>query len=326
MKRRTFFQRASLAAAGLTLGSPRDLVGRSFSLPLPGDATPTLVSTWDFGAKANEEAWKALEKGGSSLDAVERGIRLIEADPSNPSVGYGGFPDRDGHVTLDACIMNASGGAGCVAFLEGIMHPISVARKVMELTPHVMLAGAGALQFALQNGFEKMDLLTPESRAAWQEWKKKEHYKPVINIENHDTIGQLCLDASGAIAGGCSTSGLAYKMHGRVGDSPIIGAALYIDNSIGGAVTTGLGEMVMRSLSSFLAVELLRIGASPQEACQEAISRIVEKNLEARDNQVGILALDKKGNVGAFSIHPGFTYAVKSDPREETLESPSYYH
>jgi isoaspartyl peptidase/L-asparaginase-like protein (Ntn-hydrolase superfamily) len=268
-----------------------------------------VVSTWNFGMKANKEAWKVIENEGLALDAVESGIRSIESDPSNQSVGIGGFPDRDGHVTLDACIMDHEGKAGSVAFLEDIMNPISVARKVMENTPHVMLAGKGAQHFALANGFERVDLLTEASKQAWKNWQAENEYKPVINIENHDTIGLLCLDTHGNLGGGCSTSGLAFKMHGRVGDSPIIGAALYVDNEVGAAVTTGLGELVMRSLSAFLVVELMRNGASAREACKEAISRIVKKNPDYAESQVGIIALSKSGETSAFAIHPGFNFA-----------------
>jgi isoaspartyl peptidase/L-asparaginase-like protein (Ntn-hydrolase superfamily) len=282
-----------------------------------------VISTWNFGLKANQEAWKVIENNGKVLDAVESGIRVIESDPKNHSVGLGGYPDRDGHVTLDACIMDPEGKAGSVSFLEGIQNPISVARKIMEETPHVMLSGKGALNFAMEKGFQQTELLTEESKRAWEEWMKKENYHPVINIENHDTIGLLCLDNQGEMAGGCSTSGLAYKLHGRVGDSPIIGAALFVDNEIGAAVTTGLGEMVMRSLSSFLVVELMRNGASPQDACIEAIHRISNKNPEYTNSQVGILALSKSGEIGAYAIQPGFNYAYSTRGNHKLLDSDS---
>jgi isoaspartyl peptidase/L-asparaginase-like protein (Ntn-hydrolase superfamily) len=324
MNRRVFFKRSTLVTAGFLADQLKGAERKSFPFKTEGSGGAIIISTWNFGKIANEEAWTVTRDNGSSLDAVERGIRIIERDPANHSVGYGGFPDRDGHVTLDACIMDSYGRAGSVAFLEGIMHPISVARLVMEKTPHVMLAGNGALQFALENGFQETNLLTEESKKAWEIWKEKENYQPVINIEEHDTIGLLCMDMKGNIAGGCSTSGLAYKMHGRVGDSPIIGAALYVDNDIGAAVTTGLGEMVMRSVSSFLAVELMRNGASPQAACEEAVLRIVEKNPEHRNNQVGILTLSKSGETGGFSVQPGFNYALTTNDRHEIIRSPSY--
>jgi len=272
---------------------------------------PIVLSTWNFGLAANVDAWKVLSKGGRALDAVEAGAKVPEADPTETSVGYGGLPDRDGHVTLDACIMDENGNCGSVAFLQDIMHPISVARAVMEKTPHVMLVGEGARQFALANGFEKINLLTPESEKAWKEWQKKSEYKPVINIENHDTIGIIALDSAGNLSGACTTSGMAYKMHGRVGDSPIIGAGLYVDNEIGAATSTGLGEEVIRIVGCHLVVELMRQGHSPEEACRLAVERIVKKNpAKAKEIQVGFLALNKKGEYGAYCLQKGFTYAV----------------
>src|SRR5205085_821270 len=173
------------------------------------------------------------------------GVRVPEADPKITTVGYGGAPDREGRVTLDACIMDEFANCGSVACLEHIVHAISVARKVMEKTPHVMLVGDGALQFALANGFKKENLLTPESEQKWKEWLKKAEYKPTANIENHDTIGMIALDSSSNFSGACTTSGMAYKMHGRVGDSPIIGARLFVDNEIGAATSTGVGKEVI---------------------------------------------------------------------------------
>jgi N4-(beta-N-acetylglucosaminyl)-L-asparaginase len=323
MDRRKFLVRSSLASAGLIL-----VPKLKATVPLPGEGlaeiAPMVISTWDFGLKANEVAWSHIIKGRSALDAVEQGIRLIEADPDNLSVGIGGLPDREGIVTLDASIMDENGRAGSVTFLRDIVHPVSVARLVMEKTPHVMLSGEGALLFALENGFEKQNLLTDKAKAAWEEWKIKSNYKPVINIENHDTVGLLALDNNGNLSGGCSTSGLAYKMHGRVGDSPIIGAGLYVDNEVGAAVATGLGELVMRSLSTFLAVELMRNGATPQEACEEAIKRIAKKNPDFNNYQIGIIAVNKKSQYGAFSLQSGFRYAIHDDIYNEIRNSECY--
>jgi len=280
---------------------------------------PIVLSTWNFGLAANEAAWKILSANGRALDAVEAGARVPEGDPKETSVGLGGLPDRDGRVTLDACIMDEHGGCGSVAFLEHIVHPISVARLVMEKTPHVMLVGEGALQFALANGFKKEKLLTKESEQAWKEWTKKSEYKPVANIENHDTIGIIALDAKGNLSGACTTSGMAYKMHGRVGDSPIIGAGLYVDNEIGAATSTGVGEEVIRIVGCHLVVELMRQGHSPQEACQLAVERILKKNpAKAKEVQVGFLALNKQGEYGAYCLQKGFTYA-KYDPTGNKL-------
>lgn len=290
-------------------------------------SSPVVVSTWNFGIGANVEAWKILSSGGRSLDAVEAGARVPEGDPKETSVGLGGLPDRDGRVTLDACIMDEFANCGAVACLEHIVHPISVARKVMEKTPHVFLVGDGALQFALANGFKKEKLLTPESEKAWKQWLKTAQYKPVANIENHDTIGIVALDGKENLSGACTTSGMAYKMRGRVGDSPIIGAALYVDNEIGAATSTGVGEEVIRIVGSHLVVELMRQGNSPQEACEKAVARIVKNQpAKSKEIQVGFLALSKNGEHGAFALQKGFTYAVKSNEVDNKLfEAKSYY-
>lgn len=289
---------------------------------------PLVLSTWDFGLRANEAAWKILVAGGNALNAVEEGVRLVENDPTERSVGYGGRPDRDGRVTLDACIMDHNYNIGAVAFLEHIKNPISVARKVMENTPHVMLVGEGALSFALSQGFEKENLLTPESEKEWKEWLQKSEYLPPVNIENHDTIGMIAMDANGNLSGACTTSGLAFKMNGRVGDSPIIGAGLFVDNEVGAATATGHGEEVIRTVGCHLVVELMRQGRSPQKACKEAVERIVEiagrrqKNL--KDIQVGFIAINKTGEYGSYCIQDGFNFAVH-DASGNRLEKPGYY-
>lgn len=323
MNRRKFILRGSAASAGVLLSSQSAL---SWSVPRYSkpNAIPVVISTWDFGMPANLEAWKILKDGGKALDAVEAGIRLTESDPANHSVGIGGYPDRDGFVTLDACIMDDKGQAGSVTFLQDIAHPISVARLVMEKTPHVMLSGEGAFRFAVENGFEKTNLLTEDAKQAWKKWKTDARYEPAINFENHDTIGMLAIDQYGNISGGCSTSGLAYKMHGRVGDSPVIGAGLYVDNEVGAAVATGLGELMMRTLSSFLVVEMMRSGHSPQQACEEAIRRIVDKTPDYKDSQAAVIALDKAGNIGHYAIHDGFSCAVTSGNQHELYNSKAY--
>ncbi|GAB4040027.1 isoaspartyl peptidase/L-asparaginase family protein [Spirosoma jeollabukense] len=284
--------------------------------------SPLAIATWDR-AKATEAAQVVLERGGRALDAVEAGVRVPEADPNDMTVGYGGRPDRDGHVTLDACIMDDKGNAGSVTFLEHIMHPISVARAVMEKTPHVMLSGEGALNFALSQGFKKENLLTKKAEKEWREWLKTAQYKPIVNVERHDTIGMLALDSQGNISGACTTSGLAYKMRGRVGDSPIIGAGLFVDNEIGGACATGLGELVMRTCGSFLVVELMRQGRTPQQACEEAALRIVKKQ-DFKDIQVGFVAINKQGEHGAFSIQPGFSYTLSQNKKTQVTDAKSY--
>jgi N4-(beta-N-acetylglucosaminyl)-L-asparaginase len=312
-------RRRFIAASAGTLAGLTFLNQKSFAFSEPELAQfPLVVSTWNHGLPANEAAWKILETGGYALDAVETGVRIPEADPAIMSVGYGGLPDQDGKVTLDASIMDEKGRAGSVTFLEHIMHPISVARLVMEKTPYVMLSGNGALHFALANGFQKENLLTPEAKAAWKKWKKSnEGFKPVINIEkkireNHDTIGMLALDSQGRMCGACTTSGLAFKMHGRVGDSPIIGAGMFVDGNVGGAVATGTGELVMKTLGTFLVVELMRNRMTPDEACREAVKRIAAKIPDFQKHQIGYLALSSKGEIGSFSIQPGFEYAIRN--------------
>ncbi|MEO5602677.1 MAG: N(4)-(beta-N-acetylglucosaminyl)-L-asparaginase [Cyclobacteriaceae bacterium] len=310
-----------LSALGTSLLTSSDLFAQSKE-----PVKPIVISTWNFGLGANVEAWKILSTGGRALDAVEAGAKVPEADPKETSVGYGGLPDRDGIVTLDACIMDEHGNCGSVAFLQHIKHPISVARMVMEKTPHVMLVGDGALKFALANGFKKTKLLTKESEKAWKEWLKKSQYKPVANIENHDTIGIIALDMNGNLSGACTTSGLAYKMHGRVGDSPIIGAGLYVDNEVGAAAATGVGEEVIKIVGCHLVVELMRQGHSPQSACRQAVERILKKNPEkAKEVQVGFLALSKNGEYGAYCLQKGFNFAVHDKNANRLLDSESIF-
>jgi N4-(beta-N-acetylglucosaminyl)-L-asparaginase len=288
---------------------------------------PVVISTWNFGLDANVEAWKILSSGGRALDAVEAGARVPEGDPKETTVGLGGAPDREGKVTLDSCIMDEYANIGAVACLEHIVHPVSVARKVMEKTPHVFLVGEGALQFALSQGFKKEKLLTKESEKAWKEWLKTSQYKPISNIENHDTIGIVALDAKQNLSGACTTSGMAYKMRGRVGDSPIIGAALFVDNEIGAATSTGVGEEVIRIVGSHLVVELMRQGSTPQEACEKAVQRIVKNQpVKSKEMQVGFLALSKNGEYGAYALQKGFTYAVYApEVGNKLFEAKSYY-
>lgn len=321
--RRRFLRQAVFG--GLALSNPAFLAGKTPPGKTPKGILPVVIATWD-NRKATAAAWEILKNGGRALDAVEAGARVPEADPNDTSVGYGGFPDRDGFVTLDACIMDELGRAGSVSCLQHIMHPISVARKVMEQTPHVMLVGEGALQFALNQGFKKENLLTDNAREAWEKWKITSQYKPVINWERHDTIGIVAIDKANNVSGACSTSGMAFKMHGRVGDSPIIGAGMFADNDAGVAACTGLGEMVLRTMTSYLAVEELRRGAHPQKAAERAIMRIIEKMPEmAKENQIGIVVLDKRGRHGAYSVQPGFAYALYQNDENKAFEAKSYY-
>jgi N4-(beta-N-acetylglucosaminyl)-L-asparaginase len=331
MKRRKFLQNASLTGFGVVTGATAlgntDPLSKDKTEILPpaidSASFPLVIATWNVQSSTSR-AWEVLESGKSALEAIEQGCMVEEANEEGQSVGIGGLPDRDGHVTLDACIMNKDGNYGAVVYLQNIVHPISVARMVMEDTPHVILAGKGAEEFAVSKGFKRKNLLTEKSKAAWEKWKKTSKYEPIINIENHDTIGMLAIDKNGDISGGCTTSGLAYKMGGRVGDSPIIGSGLFIDNAIGGATATGMGEEVLKTVGSFLIVELMRQGKSPQQACEEAVNRIVNSNPNYKNFQVGYIAVNKKGQVGAYSIHEFFSYTLYQENKNANIKSEFY--
>jgi N4-(beta-N-acetylglucosaminyl)-L-asparaginase len=308
--------------------------------------TPVVVSAWDLGITANNAAWPILNKGGRTLDAVEAAGRASEDEP-DCCVGLAAWPDRDGRVTLDASIMDGNGDCGAVSFLERIKHPVSVARKVMETTPHVLLSGEGAQSFAVANGFALEDgKLSPDAEKEWKKWLDKSKYKPEMNIENrktvsqfappyffddgtpnHDTRATAALDANGNLSGMVTTSGLAFKMRGRVGDSPIIGAGLFVDNEAGAAISSGVGEEVIRICGTHTVVEQMRMGRSSEQACREAVRRIVKRNeARAKDIQVGFIALSKKGEIGAFAISKGFTYTVTNSefPKGKVFEAKSW--
>ena len=336
MNRRKFLQLGALSAP--VLATKRSSGNSSFSQTIK----PIVISTWDSGMPVNAEAWKILSAKGTALDAVEAGAMHIE-NKIDCCVGLGGYPDRDGIVTLDSCIMDHKANCGAVAGLERIKHPVSVARKVMEKTPHVILVGAGAQQFAVENGFVlESEKLSIPAKNAYTEWLKKSEYKPVINIENkkqngpfapnffedgtanHDTMGLVAMDFTGNLSGAVTTSGMAFKLHGRVGDSPIIGAGLFVDNEIGAATSSGTGEEVIRICGTHLVVEFMRQGYSPEMACKKAVERIVKRDKEkAKTLQVGFLALNKKGQYGAYAIQKGFVFSVKSN--NENMVHPAKY-
>ncbi|WP_010231646.1 N(4)-(beta-N-acetylglucosaminyl)-L-asparaginase [Gillisia marina] len=327
MKRRKFIIKSVLASAGISLlSNSLSAFNQNHNLKntemTQNNSTifPLTIATWNF-PNASKKAGELLANGANVLDAVEQGVMVEEADIRNTTVGKGGAPDRDGNVTLDACIMSPKGDAGAVVYLKHTSKAASVARKVMEETPHVMLAGEGADLFAIQQGFEKEELFTESSKEAYKEWLKRKEYKPIINIENHDTIGMLCIDENGDLAGACTSSGLSYKVNGRVGDSPIIGSGLFIDNEIGGAVATGMGEAIMKSVGSFLIVELMRQGKSPQEACEEAINRIIKANPNYKEFQAAFIAVNKKGEIGSHCIQKGFSYVKYQDGKNENIPS-----
>jgi len=301
MKRRDF-----LRSSALGLAVPSSLMNADTLKTNKNN--PVICSTWNFGLPANELAWKVLENGGKAMDAAEAGARHAESDQENSSVGFGGLPDEKGNVTLDACVMDSKGNAGSVAFLQNIKHPVSVARKVMEETKHVMLVGEGARQFAVSNGFEEINLLTEESEKNWKKWLKER--REMTPHETHDTLSVLVQDKIGDLAGACTTSGWAYKMHGRVGDSPIIGAGLFVDNEIGCAAATGLGEEVIKTTGSFLVVELMRQGYDPTKACEEALNRVIKAHNGNPDFQIGYIALRKDGEIGSACLKWSFEYAL----------------
>jgi len=328
MKRRKFIQRASLTGIGVAVGSSLLADNSKNNVELKqfsnsNTTIPIVIATWNV-PNATNKAGQVLDEGNPAIDAIEQGCMIEEANAKGKYVGLGGLPDRDGNVTLDACIMNKEGNYGAVVYMQNIVHAISVARKVMEETPHVILAGKGAEQFAVSQGFKRVNLLTKDSKKAWETWKVKSEYKPIINIENHDTIGMLAIDKKGDISGGCTTSGLAYKMAGRVGDSPIIGSGLFIDNKVGGATATGMGEEVLKTVGSFLIVELMRQGRTPQEACEEAILRIVNSNPNYKNFQVGYIALNKKGETGYYSIHKDFSASIYKNGETKNYLSKFY--
>lgn len=331
--RRKFLRFSALSAP---LFAGENILANDFNLP----PAPIVISTWDAGMAVNAVAWKILSANGKAIDAIEAGARQIE-DTIDCCVGLGGNPDRDGIVTLDACIMDEHSNCGAVAGLEQIKHPISVARKIMETTPHVLLVGNGAQQFALENGFAKEPArLSDSAEKAYKDWLKTTEYKPLINIENkkgggpftpnffpdgtpnHDTMGLLAMDTTRNLSGGVTTSGMAFKLHGRVGDSAVIGAGLFVDNEVGAATSSGVGEEVIRICGTHLVVEFMRQGNSPEMACKKAVERIVKRDrAKANTLQVGFLAINKKGEYGAYAIQKGFVFAVKSGVENKIHES-----
>jgi len=342
INRRNFINLSSLGIAGFTLQGFINTNQVKVQKPI-------VIATWDAGLNANKGAWEVLSKGGPALDAVEKGVMVTE-DEISCCVGLGANPDRDGHVTLDASIMDHEFNCGSVAFLEKIKHPISVARKVMEKTPHVMLVGEGAQQFALSQGFTlESGNLSETADKAYKEWLKKSTYKPIINVErqsptsqledkykaptrfangdwNHDTIGMVALDVHGNLSGSCTTSGAGFKLRGRVGDSPIIGAGLYVDNEVGAVVATGQGEDVIRVAGASAVVEHMRQGKTPQEACRLVVEKIKRiKKEKAKDIQVCFIALNKNGEFGTYALHDGFNFAVHNNEGNKLYNSPFNY-
>lgn len=267
-----------------------------------------------WGKKVLKPGWSILKKNGSLLDAVEQSANITELDPEDGSVGFGGLPNENGVVQLDASIMyGPTHNCGSVAAIEGIKTPSSVARLVMERTDHIHIVGKGAQDFARVHGFKVENLLTERSRKSWLRWKenlsdKDDWFPPADGNYDSDrstgTINVLAIDSAGDIAGITTTSGLAWKIPGRIGDSPIIGAGLYLDNEVGAAGATGRGEEILRTCGSFFVVEQMRAGKSPQDACEALCERIIYIN-GGRDKvnfNDKIVAVNKNGDVGCASI------------------------
>ena len=295
--------------------------------PAAGAETgPVFLATWPHGKPAVEKAAEILHGGGSLMDAVEKGINIPEDDPTVTSVGYGGLPNEDGQVELDAAIMDGTRHrAGAVCALHSIKNPISVARQVIEKTRHTTLAGDGAYQFALKMGFKPMQLLTPRSLQQWLDWKSKpQHEQFWATAENHDTIGFVATDGKGRVVSGCSTSGLAWKIHGRVGDSPLIGCGVYADDNTGAASATGDGDLMTNYCTSVSIVHTMARGASPQDACVDLLKHMAKTDDKNRTGFICVIAINNRGEIGAASMNAGpkFQYAVWSNGQSQLVDSP----
>ncbi len=316
--RRSFLKQSTVITVGTAAVGPSKLsIGENKKMPKVVE--PVIVSTWPFGKASNDEALRILTMGGSGLDAIEKGIWITENDLGNGSVGAGGIPNAEGVVQLDACIMSGPGHrAGSVAAIEGVRHPISAARKVMEKTKHVMLVGTGAKAFALKEGLETAQMPIESRRQEWLKWKSNQEKNAA---KNHDTIALILLAPDGHFYGGCSTSGWAYKLNGRVGDSPIIGGGLYVDDDVGAAGATGLGENVMRYCGSFQVVSFMQRGASPVEACMETVKAIARKDPKGADLSINFIAVDKQGRYGAAGSAEGFSYSVTTTAFSKVLSA-----
>ena len=322
VSRRDFMKSVAVAGAVAASSSASDA---------SGDARlqPVFLSTWPFGQAANEQAAKVFHSGGSLLDAVEKGINVVEDDPKVMFVGYGGLPNEDGVVELDAGIMDGTRHrAGSICNLHHIKNPISVARLVMERTRHTTMAGEGAFLFALKMGFHAEQLLTPASLERWLKWKATpNHLTYWITPENHDTIGMVATDGNGHIVAGCSTSGLAWKIPGRVADSPLVGCGYFADDSAGGASATGDGDLMTNYCTSISIVRMMERGASPQEACNDLLLQMVKSDPKNKESQSAVIAMNQHGEVGAASMNSGFhlRYALWQNGQSQLVDSAVLY-
>jgi isoaspartyl peptidase/L-asparaginase-like protein (Ntn-hydrolase superfamily) len=312
MATRRDFLRVASAAAVAAAATPRTRRAHAQAKP----ELPAVIATWDYGVALCAAAQQVFGKGGDLLDALEKGVNVVEDDPAVHSVGFNGLPNEDGVVQLDASIMDGrTHRAGAVAAIERIKNPISVARKVMEKTEHVLLVGAGANAFAKKLKFPEQELMSKEARADWEKTRDKRS-SFWRDGSRHDTVCAIAIDAKGNLASAVSTSGLAGKLSGRVGDSPLIGAGNYVDNDVGGACATGIGELAIRNAASFAIVERMRAGVDPTRACQEILERMVKKSPEVRTDpkaQLAFIAMNKAGEIGAAALRVQkkvFRYAI----------------
>jgi isoaspartyl peptidase/L-asparaginase-like protein (Ntn-hydrolase superfamily) len=293
------------------------------------ESGPVFLSTHYYGKPANERAAEVFKSGGSLLDAVEKGINVPEDDPKVMTVGYGGRPNEEGEVELDAAIMDGTRHhAGAVCSLHHIKNPISVARLVLEKTRHTTLAGEGAFRFALKMGFEPMQLLTPESLKEWLDWKSNPQRKTFwVTAENHDTIGMLATDGKGHVVSGCSTSGLAWKIPGRVGDSPLIGCGVYADDNVGAASATGDGDLMTNYCTSISIVHYMASGMSPQDACLELLRHMAATDSKSKNGDCRVIAMNNRGEIGAASMNSAIRlkYALWMNGESKLLDAIALY-
>ncbi len=321
INRRTFVKAVAGAAA---------LVATEAQATPSPEQGPVFLSTWAHGKPANERAAEAFRAGGSLLGAVEKGINAVEDDPNVTSVGYGGLPNAEGEVELDASIMDGTRHrAGAVCGLHKIRNPISVARLVIEKTRHTTMAGEGAFRFAVRMGFHAEQLLTPESLKRWLEWKADPKRATFWQdpTENHDTIGMVATDGKGHVVAGCSTSGLAWKIPGRVGDSPLVGCGTYADDRYGAATATGDGDLMTNYCTSVSIVQTMARGASPQEACADLLEHMAKTDPKNRSGEICVLAISPRGEIGAAAMNKVYRlkYAVWRAGESQLLKSEALF-
>ncbi len=319
LDRRTFLVSSGAAAAALAATTPA---------PAQSDGGAVFLSTWDWGIEANARAAEILAGGGSLLDAIEKGINVAEDDPKVDTVGYGGLPNAQGEVELDAGIMDGNAHrAGSVCNLHKIKNPISVARLVMEKTRHTTMAGEGALQFAIEMGFKPQQLLTPHSLEEWLKWKNTPNHETFwIDRDHHDTIGMVGIDGKGAVVAGCSTSGLAWKIPGRVADSPLVGCGYYADASVGAASATGDGDVMANYCTSIYIVQRMAAGMHPQEACNDLMRLMTKTAPNLHDDMYCVIAINTNGEIGAVSMNSkqSLQYALWRNGKGALHDAPAF--